>query len=282
MRPFRALIRKQIVESRYTLLFSAAALFCLGWLFVYVTSLNEAEILHQLDSGEGGGRIQFLRYLGVAKQPESIELLLVSWNHPLIVLLISFWPISRGSAAVAAEGERGTMDLILSRPVARWAYLAAQVFVAILGLAILPGALLAGTLFGVRYNILHDPPGASALIRPALNLAALGLPMYGYTLLVSAARPRPLAAHLGRVRTDLGRLHRLFRFGDPRAGRHLVEALAGTHFDFQGVQPRRAGGQPRVVLFPCRAPRRHRRRRHHPGFRGIRLSRPAHQWLNSD
>jgi len=186
MTPFWALIRKQIVESRYTLLFSAAALFSLGWLFVYFTSYNEADFLRQLESGEGGGRIQFMRYLGVAKEPASIELLLVGWNHPLIVLLISFWPISRGSAAVAAEVERGTMDLILSRPVARWAYLAAQVFVALSGLAILAAALLAGTLTGVRYNVLREPPSTWTLIRPALNLAALGLPMYGYTLLVSA------------------------------------------------------------------------------------------------
>jgi len=186
MRPFWALIRKQVVESRYTLLFSAAALFSLGWLFVFFTSFNEADFLRQLESGEGGGRIQFMRYLGVAEKPASIELLLVGWNHPLIVLLISFWPISRGSAAVAAEVERGTMDLILSRPVARWAYLAAQVSVALSGLAILAGALLAGTLIGVRYNVLREPPSTWTLIRPALNLAALGLPMYGYTLLASA------------------------------------------------------------------------------------------------
>jgi len=186
MRPFQALIRKQVVESRYTVLFSAAALFSLGWLFVYFTSLGETEIMRQLDSGEGGGRIQFLRYLGVAKVPASVELVLASWNHPLIVLLISLWPISRGSAAVAAEVERGTMDLILSRPVARSTYLASQVFVAILGLAILAGALLAGTLIGLRYNIVREPPSTWILIRPALNLAALGLPMYGYTLLASA------------------------------------------------------------------------------------------------
>jgi len=186
MRPFWALIRKQIVEARSTLLFSAAALFSLGWLFVYLTSLGETEIMRQLESGEGGGRIQFLRYLGVGQVPASVELVLASWNHPLIVLLISLWPISRGSAAIAAEVERGTMDLILSRPVARWAYLASQVFVAVLGLAVLAGALLAGTLSGLRYNIVREPPSTWILIRPTLNLAALGLPIYGYTLLASA------------------------------------------------------------------------------------------------
>ena len=38
----------------------------------------------------------------------------------------------------------------------------------------------------MRYNFLRQPPAFSTLIRPAINLAALGLPIYGYTLLVSA------------------------------------------------------------------------------------------------
>ena len=54
MRPFWALIRKQIVESRWTLVLSAAALFGLGWLFVYVTARTEAEIISRLESGTGG------------------------------------------------------------------------------------------------------------------------------------------------------------------------------------------------------------------------------------
>ena len=74
MRPFWRSSASKSWKSRYTLLFSAAALFSLGWLFVYFTSLNETEILRQLGSGEGGGRIQFLRYLGVAKEPASVEL----------------------------------------------------------------------------------------------------------------------------------------------------------------------------------------------------------------
>jgi len=202
MRPFWALIHKQIVEARFMLLLSAAALFGLGWLFVYVTSLNEAEIVRMLESDEGGSRIQFLRSLGISDQPSSVSLIMASWNHPFILLLISMWSISRGSAAVAAEVERGTMDLILSRPVARWAYLASQVLVSVLGLAILGGALLASTSIAVRYNILREPPDRWTLIRPAVNLAALGLPIYGYTLLASAldhVRWRP--ASVGSVLT---------------------------------------------------------------------------------
>jgi ABC-2 type transport system permease protein len=187
MRPFWALIRKQIVESRWTLGLSAAALFGLGWLFVYVTSLNESEILRLLESdSEGGGRIQWMRNLGVAERPSSVAIMMAFWNHPFIVLLISIWAIGRGSAAVSAEIERGTLDMILSRPVSRSTYLASQVLVATVGLLILPAALLAGASIAVRYNVLREPPTFGTLVKPVLNLSALGLPIYGYTLLASA------------------------------------------------------------------------------------------------
>ncbi len=75
-----------------------------------------------------------MRMIGVAERPTSVSIMMTFWNHPLIVLLISIWAIGRGSAAVAAEIERGTMDLILSRPVSRSTYLASQVLVAMVGL----------------------------------------------------------------------------------------------------------------------------------------------------
>jgi ABC-2 type transport system permease protein len=205
MRAHWALIHKQIMDARFMLLLSAAALFGLGWLFVYVTSLNEAEIIRMLGSDEGGARIQWLRNLGIAEEPSSVSLMMAFWTHPFILLLVSMWSISRGSLAVAAEVERGTMDLILSRPVPRWAYLASGVLVTVVGLGILGSALFAGTSIAVRYNVLREPPSRWTLIWPACNLAALGLPIYGYTLLASALdHVRWRATAVGSVLTLAG------------------------------------------------------------------------------
>ncbi len=186
MKPFLALLRKQFHESRWTMGLSAAVLFGLGWLFVWVTSLNEAEIVRRLGDDSEQGRIRMLRMMGVTEEPTSISLIMASWSHPFILLLISIWAIGRGSAAVAAEVERGTLDLLLSRPIPRWVYLSSSVIVSLLGLVVLAGALMAGASIAVHYNVLRERPAELAMLYPAINLAALGLPIYGYTLLASS------------------------------------------------------------------------------------------------
>jgi len=109
------------------------------------------------------------------------------WNNPAILLTIALWGISRGSIAVAGELERGTLDWQLSRPVSRAAYLASPFLVAVLGLMLLTSALVAGNLAASQYNYLESPPGVFTLSKPAFNLAALGLAVFAYTLMISAA-----------------------------------------------------------------------------------------------
>ncbi len=196
MRPFWALICKEVQETRWTLGLSALALFGLGWLFVYATSRTEVEVVRQLNSNgdDLGGRLAMMRALGITGEPSSAELIMASWNHPFILILISTWAIGRGSGAVAAEVERGTMDLILSRPIPRWLYLTAHILVATVGLAILGLALMTGATMAIQKNILRVTPSMSTLLLPAINLAALGFPIYGYTLLASSmdhVRRRP-------------------------------------------------------------------------------------------
>ncbi len=186
MKPFFALVRKHIHDTRGTLLLSAAALFSLGWLFVFVTSLNETEILKVLSSDTENNRFRWLRNMGLEEQPPSVSIMMSFWSHPFILLIIAMWAIARGSIAVGAEVERGTLDLILSRPVSRTSYLFSHVLIAIIGLLVLTLALAVGAGIGAHYNFLRVPIEFWTLVKPALNLAALGLPIYGYTLLISA------------------------------------------------------------------------------------------------
>jgi ABC-2 type transport system permease protein len=201
MGAFWAMVRRRLAESRWFLGISAAALFGLSWLFVYAT----ARIEHRMKAADARGAMRgaaFLRGLGGAAMDSSSTAIEVAfWNHPFIVLIVATWAISRGSAAVAGELERGTLDLVLSRPISRSSYLGGQVTVAMIGLAVLAGALVAGNQVGGWYNSVATPPGIRVLVRPALNYAALGLAIYGYTALLSAIdsvrwRPNLLASVL--------------------------------------------------------------------------------------
>mgnify|MGYP001117739983 CR=1 FL=1 len=184
MKPFWTLVRKNFHDARWSLFLSTAALFALGWLFVHVTSIQESKIRQALTDGKG---FNWVRQLGLQADPPSIQIMMAFWNHPFIILMIAMFAIGRGANAVGAEIERGTLDMVMSRPVSRSSYLASQVLTAVVGLLVIAGALAVGAYAATFYNFLKTPPSAGLLARPAFNLAALAFPMYGYTLLFSSA-----------------------------------------------------------------------------------------------
>ena len=178
-----ALFRKNLLDARWMLLTISLALFGLSWLFVHIAYRFEVAMK---EATGGGPPLRMLRGLGGASMDFSTAAIeMAFWNHPFVLLMFAVWAISRGTACVAGEIERGTMDLILSRPVTRFAYLTAQVLAALVGQAMMGGAMIAGNLVGTQYNTLIDPPSFSLLLKPVLNLFAFGSAIYGYTLLCS-------------------------------------------------------------------------------------------------
>jgi ABC-2 type transport system permease protein len=176
MRTFLALIRKNVLEVRWMFFLIGLALFWLCWLFVFVP--------HRIET-RGRGQS------GVS----TIELEMQFWDRvPLFILFLSIWSITRGTA-LAGEIERGTMDLIMSRPVRRSTYLFTHLLVGTLGLVGIVAAMLAGNQCSAHYNTLREPPTLLTLSKPALNLVALGWAIYGYTFMISTmdlVRWRPI------------------------------------------------------------------------------------------
>ena len=177
-----ALFRKNLLDARWMLLTISLSLFGLSWLFVHVAHRIEV----RMKEATGGGPLRMLRGLGgPAMDFSTAAIEMAFWNHPFVLLMIAVWAIARGSAGVAGEIERGTMDLVLSRPIPRFAYLSAQIGAALFGLLFLVGAMIAGNLVGTHYNTLVDPPSVWLLGKPGLNLLTFGLAIYGYTLWLS-------------------------------------------------------------------------------------------------
>ncbi len=184
-----------LVEARWTLALSTLALFSLGWLGVNRTARFEAQIREAIARGNPDDLARVARRSGLAMMDvTSVVIEMNWWNLPMILLPVVAWAIGRGSFAAAGDLERGTMDLILSRPVARSAYLLSHVLAAVLGLVGLAAGLVAGHAAGLRYNTVADPPPLALVLGPAANLASLGFAVFGFTLVASSldrARWRP-------------------------------------------------------------------------------------------
>jgi ABC-2 type transport system permease protein len=196
-----ALLRKQALESRWVLGLISLAFFGLSFLTAWMTRWFEHWMIFG-GSGRNVRRFRFLVALGGENMDYSTTAMEVCWwNHPVIVLTVLGWAISRGSAAVAGEIERGTLDLTLSRPVSRPAYLLAHVAFTWLGLVVLAAALIAGNRVGAQVYALKAPPTAFTLLKPAAMVVSLGMAVYGYTLPFSTLdvvrwRPGLIAAAL--------------------------------------------------------------------------------------
>jgi ABC-2 type transport system permease protein len=181
---FLSLIRKNLLDSRWILGICCLALFGLCWVFVFVAHGMEDEIKNKLELGARS--LRALRFLGGSSMDFSTAAIeMAFWKHPFVQLVIAIWAISRGSIAVAGEIEKGTMDLVLSRPVARSSFLLAQVITALLGFFLMAGSMMAGNLVGSHYNTLIEPATASTLTKPAMNLIAFGWAIFGYTFVLS-------------------------------------------------------------------------------------------------
>ncbi len=187
MRTFLDLTRRNLIEAKWTFFATASGLFGVGWLAVFLTLRAERRITEAIAKGDLAQLARMARgFGGMALDYSSASIEMNAWNLPFILLPVIVWSIGRGSIAVAGELERGTVDLILSRPVSRASYLLAQVAAAAIGLLGLGAALVVGHLVGTRYNTLAAPPALIRVCLPALNLGALGLVIFGVTLVVSA------------------------------------------------------------------------------------------------
>ncbi len=178
-----ALFRKGLLDARWMLGIISASLVGLCWLFAYIAHRLEVG----LKEATGGRPMGMLRGLGGSSMDFSTAAIeMAFWNHPFVLLIVSIWAISRGSGSVAGEIEKGTMDLVLSRPVGRMAYLGSQIGLAVFGLLAMTASMMAGNLIGAYYNHLENPLTALALTKPTLNLLAFGWAIFGYTFLASS------------------------------------------------------------------------------------------------
>jgi ABC-2 type transport system permease protein len=88
----------------------------------------------------GGENVHFER---------AMDVLTIGYLHPLMQTIFCIWAIGRAASAVAGEIDRGTMELLLAQPIARWRVIAAHLAVDAVVIPLLCLSLWAGTTLGV-------------------------------------------------------------------------------------------------------------------------------------
>ncbi|MGD2135227.1 MAG: ABC transporter permease subunit [Gemmatimonadales bacterium] len=160
------------------------------------------QVAAALDSGPGFGNI--VRMLpGAMQSLFGSQMALATFTaavafgfqHPVIVMAATAFVVV-ACTIPAGERERGVLDLLLARPLARWQYLLAAVGVALVGIIVLPAALFAGLAIGLATVQAPGELGASHYLVAVVELAALLTAFAGLVLLLSvtAARRGPAVA----------------------------------------------------------------------------------------
>lgn len=136
----------------------------------------------------GGETINFTR---------ARDVLSIGYIHPTVQTILCIWAVGRAAGAIAGEIDRGTMELLLAQPLARWRVVLAHFCVDLLTIPLLCLGLWAGTWLGVGWfgHIETGETGNGAALRidprmfaPALlSVAALLFAISGYTMWISSA-----------------------------------------------------------------------------------------------
>ena len=111
--------------------------------------------------------------------------LAVGYRDPVFVVMITASMIAVASGALAREIERGTIFLILARPLNRYTFLLAKLTALVVALVALILMSLAGTTIGVAINDIESVDFAN-LGLVLVNAFMVGISVGGYSLLVSA------------------------------------------------------------------------------------------------
>jgi len=215
---------KLLRDVRVPLLITAILLFAFQALWVKITQQITTELSPMFRAmasfqGISGDLIEKKLFDGPGKVLQTIlggedtrfdnpqHLLVAGYLYPFVQVIFCIWAIGRSAGAIAGELERGTMELLLSMPLARSKLILAHLLVDLTAIPLLCLALWLGTEFGCWlvgpfvvdpsiWTVLKLPQPEipkmlivnTAVLAPALwNVAALLFSISGITLAISAA-----------------------------------------------------------------------------------------------
>lgn len=118
-----------------------------------------------------------------------LSYLALGWRHPLVLVLLASFVISRGAGAFAGEQEGGYGELLFTRPVARWRILTIHFFVTLAGLFFICCGKVLATLFFLFLNQIPNAPHPLLIFQLGVFSFSLYSLMASYAYLFSVLSP---------------------------------------------------------------------------------------------
>jgi ABC-2 type transport system permease protein len=123
----------------------------------------------------------------------AVDMISISYVHPLTMFILSTWAIGRASGAIAGEIDRGTMELLLAQPIRRSNVVLGHLCVDMCTIPVLCLSMWAGTWLGVYLVGFIGNANETLAVDPwafgpgLVNVALLVFAISGLTMWLSSA-----------------------------------------------------------------------------------------------
>ena len=176
-------LRRSFLDQRWTLLWFGLGIAAYTLLIVafWPTAKNNAALFSSYISQLPEAFVKAFGIADIAHFEGFIGAEELNFMWPLIVLV---FVIMAASSFVAGEIDRGTVELWLSVPVARWRLLSAKQIALLIGIVVLAAITVA--LIAVAGRLANEPLATSGLLATGVVLSALCIAVGGYTSLFSS------------------------------------------------------------------------------------------------
>jgi ABC-2 type transport system permease protein len=191
LRLFRHILRGQRVRL------PLIALALVGWGFLMPTIFRQFGVLYQQLLEQFPMMRQFANF-GGTDLSSLAGYVGLGFVHPIAVALVSVFAVGLGSAAIAGERQRGTLEVILARPLTRRAVYLTSLVATFLCIAVCVAALLLGAIAGSAvWGLLDQLPLGNVPVAFLNGVLLFGA--YGAIALAASVSFDRLAPALGLV-----------------------------------------------------------------------------------
>jgi ABC-2 type transport system permease protein len=158
-----------------------------------VLGVSAHDLLDVFFRGPAGEFIRTLIGGAGIRVDRAMDMMSVGFVHPTVQVVLCIWAVGRSAGAIAGEIDRGTMELLLAQPLARWKVVLAHFLIDCVTIPTLCLCMWLGVLISAwRLGLAQDAVVSSQTIDPRAFLPALlavgGLlfAVSGYTLWMSS------------------------------------------------------------------------------------------------